>query len=181
MQKAVLFQLFVQQQDAEKELVHPVIQGIHVYMLFFQFHFRGGTRQSFSGTYIPTIPEDLLHFEHHLILVFRNSLDVEIRDFDRQPGDVTLVRGLAGQGELGQVTFSGIGEVVPACLFYQSVLPDQRIIVLRPSLALLQRELGMCQHGGKRKGKKENGSFHIHSVSCLFYMVLFYTHAKIKA
>lgn len=52
-----LFQLFVQQQDAEKELVHPVSQGIHVYMLFFQFHFRGGTRQPFSGTYIPTIPE----------------------------------------------------------------------------------------------------------------------------
>ena len=41
-------------------------------------------------------------------------------------------------------------------LFYQSVLPDQRIIVLRPALALFQRELGMCQHGGKRKGKKEN-------------------------
>ena len=35
--------------------------------------------------------------------------------------------------------------------------------------------------GDERKGKKENGSFHIHSVSCLFYMVLFYTHAKIKA
>ena len=83
LQEAVLFQLFVQQQDAEKELVHPVSQGIHVYMLFFQFHFRGGTRQSFSGTYIPTIPEGLLHFEHHLVLVFRSSLDVEIRDFDR--------------------------------------------------------------------------------------------------
>ena len=141
LQQAVLLQLFVQQQNAEVELVHPLVQRIEVHVQFLRIDLGSGTHQLFAPFRLTTVPHGLLHLQRHLILVAGHEVDVDARQLERQFGHIALIGRLGRKTDLRQIGFGGIGHVVLRSLLNQAILTNEGIIVARLTTAFFQREL----------------------------------------
>ena len=174
LQHFVLLQLRLGEQNAEIQLVYPLVDSIHADIHIPLVHFRLRAEGFPFRAYRASVPERLAQGELHFVLVltYRRNLDTRQADsveVDRNFRHVRLISSLRGECHLRQIPLSRVRKIIFLRLFYQTVLLDKRIIRPRFLITRLDAKLGETR-SIRHKRKEENDCLysHIH----LFYMLI---------
>ena len=174
LQHFVLLQLRLGEQNAEIQLVYPLVDSIHADIHIPLVHFRLRAEGFPFRAYRASVPERLAQGELHFVLVltYRRNLDARQADsveVDRNLRHIRLISSLRGECHLRQIPLSRVRKIIFLRLFYQTVLLDKRIIRPRFLITRLDAKLGETR-SIRHKRKEENDCLysHIH----LFYMLI---------
>ena len=165
LQIAVQPQLFVEQQEREIHLVHPLAHLVEAHLVLGRLHvtlFAGNGFLTVDGS---AVVERLVDVDAHAPLVFLQSFHVEPHLLVQAlhlvgpRHHVALQGGLCRRRYLRQPSLLDIGHCQRRRFLNEAVLAYQRIVLLRCLLAFLQG-LGLRGYGQHRHGNCENCFLH---------------------
>lgn len=159
--QAALRQPLVEQQDAEIEVVHPPLQRIEVNIRR-AAPLRGfGFGQLFVSRRFTPVPERLVQFDLHLVLVPVQPRNIQPLGGQkpghlfRKAGHVGLPGGLGRQGEPGQPGPPGVRQRIVGRAADQVILPDFGIVLTCQCTTFVERQLRMRPaHRGEGKAEE---------------------------
>ena len=139
---------FVEQQNAEIEVVHPPLQRIEIDIRRLPLFGGFGFGDAFVGSRLSAVPNRLGHFQLHFILVLihpRHPYAVLGKHTGQRIGERGhggLPRGLRRKRQLRQPLPPCIRKRVLLRLPHQVVAPDFGVMVPRQQTARVERQLG---------------------------------------
>ena len=155
--------MFVKHQNAEKQLVYALVDIIHrhAYLSVLDIALRLG--KPFGRRRRAAVVHLLAQRYVDIILVFANFRNIHVGQLYGNARNIALVRHSAVHTDLRQPRLHGILHSETAALLHQGVLPYYGIVVGRPRLTLLKRDLRGTQRRTEYRQHANKMMFHVFS------------------